>query len=201
MAELRSSDEQPHQVPEVDAATVERRRSSLTPRIYVASLSDYNAGELRGVWIDADQDEEDLQAAVRGMLATSNNQPAEDWAIHDYEGFGSFQLSEHQSLAVVSAVALGIAEYDGAFAAYAAWAGTDEETLGAFNDCYLGRWPSLDAFARDTADDFGWEAALQGLPEAMRDYVSIDYPQFAHFLESTLNIVEADGGIYVFTER
>lgn len=32
------------------------------PRIYVASLSDYNAGTLHGKWIDADQSAEDIQA-------------------------------------------------------------------------------------------------------------------------------------------
>ena len=46
---------------------------SNTFRIYVASLSDYNAGILHGTWIDFDQltDLDDLRAAIATMLATS----------------------------------------------------------------------------------------------------------------------------------
>lgn len=44
-----------------------------TFRIYVASLSDYNAGILHGTWIDFDQltDLDDLRAAIAAMLATN----------------------------------------------------------------------------------------------------------------------------------
>ena len=47
--------------------------SSDTFRIYVASLSDYNAGILHGTWIDFAQltDLDDLRAAIAAMLATS----------------------------------------------------------------------------------------------------------------------------------
>lgn len=34
------------------------------PRIYVASLSDYNSGNLHGRWIDAAQDAGDLHTAI-----------------------------------------------------------------------------------------------------------------------------------------
>jgi len=59
-----------------------------TPRIYVACLAAYNAGRLHGRWIDAAQDAADIQAEVRKMLAASPQADAEEWAIHDYEGFG-----------------------------------------------------------------------------------------------------------------
>lgn len=172
-----------------------------TPRIYVASLSDYNGGRLHGEWIDADQDPDELHAAVQSMLEASPEEVAEEWAIHDYEGFGPFQVGEYESLAVVSAVALGIAEHGPAFAAYVSWAGTSEEALGTFEDCYLGHWADLDTYARDVVDDFGWNAALAELPGDMQPYVDFDYDGFAHFLETAMTIVEGDGGIYVFTEQ
>lgn len=61
--------------------------SSDTFRIYVASLSDYNASILHGTWIDFAQltDLDDLRAAIAAMLATSPTakaapgQPAEEW--------------------------------------------------------------------------------------------------------------------------
>ena len=42
---------------------------------------------------------------------------AEEWAIHDYEGFGSLRLSESESFQTVSAIAAGIAKHGGAFTA------------------------------------------------------------------------------------
>ena len=59
-----------------------------TPRIYVASLADYNSGRLRGRWIDADQPAEAIREQIVEMLAESNEPIAEEWAIHDYENFG-----------------------------------------------------------------------------------------------------------------
>ena len=64
-----------------------------TPKIYAASLSDYNAGVLHGAWIRADQDEDKIEEAITAMLERSSQPGAEEWAIHDYEGFGSIQLS------------------------------------------------------------------------------------------------------------
>lgn len=41
------------------------------PRIYVASLGDYNAGTLHGLWLQADQDPDDLHEQITEMLAAS----------------------------------------------------------------------------------------------------------------------------------
>ena len=38
--------------------------NSSNPEIYVADLAAYNAGKLRGEWIDANQDESDIQAEL-----------------------------------------------------------------------------------------------------------------------------------------
>jgi antirestriction protein len=182
-----------------DTPTAERSRI-VTPRVYVASLADYNNGTLHGRWIDADQDPEELAAEVQSMLRQSREPVAEDWAIHDYEGFGAFQVAEYESLEVISAVALGIAECGPAFAAYASWAGTSEEALRRFGDCFLGYWPSLAEYARDFGADLGWEAELEKLPEGMRPYVEVDYQQLARDLDSELTTVESGGGVYVFRE-
>jgi antirestriction protein len=69
-------------------------------RLYVASLSDYNAGILHGEWIDV-TDEGAMREGISAMLASSptakqEGLPAEEWAIHDYEGFGELRLSEYE---------------------------------------------------------------------------------------------------------
>nr|WP_256930725.1 antirestriction protein ArdA [Pseudomonas sp. ABC1] len=56
-------------------------------RICVADLAAYNAGHLHGVWIDAMQELDDIQAQVDAMLAASPVGGMEEYAIHDFEGF------------------------------------------------------------------------------------------------------------------
>lgn len=75
------------------------------PLIYVASLADYDNGRLHGVWIYADADRSDIDAAIASMLAASSEPHAEDWAIHDYEGFEPFHLAENASLSTVTGLA------------------------------------------------------------------------------------------------
>lgn len=82
-------------------------------RIYIASLADYNNACLHGEWFDLEDysDLEDLQEAVNAMLARSpfGNSDfakkyglhAEEYAIHDYEGFPQETISEHSTLSSV----------------------------------------------------------------------------------------------------
>jgi len=79
-----------------------------TPRIYVACLASYNAGILHGEWIDA-TDADTIREAIQEMLKGSPTAGAEEWAIHDYEGFGSIRLSEWEDVDVsaVSGLASG----------------------------------------------------------------------------------------------
>ena len=70
------------------------------PRIYVACLAAYNNGCLHGRWIDATTPDE-VMAEVCAMLAASPLPDAEEWAIHDYEGFEGAHLSEYESFETV----------------------------------------------------------------------------------------------------
>ena len=173
------------------------------PRIYVASLADYNAGRLVGTWIEADQQPEELQAAVSAMLARSSESVAEEWAIHSYEGFGTLRLSEYESLETVARLAAGIAEHGPAFAALAEIVGADQEdVLRHFEDQYLGAFESMTDFARQFCDDLGWETKLGQLPEGLRRYVEIDYEQLGFDLATELDgVSNGEGGIYVFDTR
>ena len=66
------------------------------PRIYVACLASYNSGILHGAWFDASANVDDMQAAIDAVIASSPVPDAEEWAFHDYEGFG--RLHEWQCL-------------------------------------------------------------------------------------------------------
>jgi antirestriction protein len=172
------------------------------PRIYVASLADYNEGRLHGEWIDAAQDEEELERCVKEMLARSPSPGAEEWAIHDYEGFGLLRLDEFESLASVAKVASGIAEHGPAFAAWAAHVGADSEAIDEFEDAYMGEWESAVAFAEEMLDDMGHiEEIMRGVPAHLAAYVQIDYEGFVGDLVRNgelATLEKPDGGIYVF---
>ncbi len=175
----------------------------LVPRIYVASLSDYNAGRLHGVWMEAAQDPEGLHDQIDRMLQASPTPGAEEWAIHDYEGFGNFQVPEYEALEWVSAVATGIAEHGGAFAAFAAFVNDEPEGLKQFEEAYRGHWDSLTDYAESLLDDLGATEVLEQVPEWLQPYVELDSAGFARDLElgGDIRAVEGDGGVWIFDGR
>src|SRR5947209_7751798 len=130
--------------------------TSETPRIYVASLADYNAGRLHGRWIDADQSVEDIHREVAEMLAESKEMVAEDWAIHDYENFGGLRLSEFEDLAFVAEVAELMGEYGTFFAelvAHFGGASGAEEARRYMEEGYCGEFDSLEDYAVQLLED------------------------------------------------
>ena len=75
-----------------------------SPKIYVACLSSYNNGILHGEWIDV-EDYEQLQEEVNRILKESPMNDAEEWAIHDFEGFGNIKIEEYDGLEHVAELA------------------------------------------------------------------------------------------------
>lgn len=180
------------------------------PQIYVASLSDYNDGVLHGTWLDANDTADGLQAGIDLMLASSPTaqrygQPAEEWAIHDYENWGQIRLGEYEPLETIATLAAGIARHG---EAYAAWVSlvddhqSDELSEGRFEECFIGRWVSLEEYGEDTLREiFELDIdELPGVPEALRSYVSIDVDGWTRDLRlnGEIQTVEGDGGVYVF---
>ena len=170
----------------------------IRPRIYVASLADYNAGRLHGAWIDATQEPEEIHEHVQRMLTTSRELVAEEWAIHDYEGFHHTRLSEYTSFETVSLIAQGIENHGDAFSAWIAHQGeTDDDTLDRFDEAYLGRWDSIEDYAQQLADDMGLTDEL--VPDWAQPYVKVDIELLARDLEIELVTADAEeGGIHVF---
>jgi antirestriction protein len=147
------------------AAGAEAEPTPAPPRIYVASLSDYNFGRLHGDWISAAQEPEEIETAVKAMLATSPDPVAEEWAIHDYEGFGPLELSEWESFEAVSRWGLGIEQYGEAFGAFASLMDGDPEQLDRFEELYRGEWESVEAYANEWLDEVGATEILNGIPD------------------------------------
>jgi antirestriction protein len=166
------------------------------PRIYVACLAAYNNGCLHGEWIDANQSVDELGAAIEKMLAASPVPGAEEWAIHDYEGFGSLRLSEWESFKRVSDIAAGISLHGPAYAAWLAYDDSrDPADIDSFCDNYRGEWNSL----RDYAEDFAESIGLYDLAEkAGSPYVTVDIDMLERDLDIEMYTVESGHGLYVF---
>jgi len=131
-----------------------------TIRIYVACLAAYNAGTLHGEWIDADQDADDIRAAVDAMLKRSPEPGAEEWAIHDYEGFGPIKLSESESFDTVAALAKAIEEHGQIFAHFYDHGDSDykddvESAVSAFEEKNRGEWDSLADYVENFWEETG----------------------------------------------
>lgn len=189
----------------LSAERQEREPGRNDPRIYAASLTDYNHGILHGEWIGAAVAPADLLADIGDMLersptAEQSGEKAEEWAIHDYEGFGSLHLSEHESLENVTRLARGIAEHGPAFTAWANLVGIDED-LDAFEEAYQGHYGSREEYGEQMAEDYGVYQAIDDLPEIVRDFITVDPDRVVRDmeLEGDIHLAEAeDGGVYVF---
>jgi antirestriction protein len=168
----------------------------LKPMIYVACLAAYNAGSLHGKWISAAQDADSLHREVQEILKQSPEPFAEEWAIHDYEGFGRITLCEYEPLSEVSRLALLVEEHGEPFAAYATHVETESATEESFLDAYRGHWDSELAYAQELFD----ELYAHEMPEHLRFYV--DYEAFSRdlFLDGYFSVKSSDFGVYVFSE-
>jgi len=172
------------------------------PKVWIASLSDYNTGHLHGAWVDADQEPDSIWQGVNQVLRTSRDPVAEEWAIFDYEGFGPLRLSEYETVERISRLGLGIAEHGVAFAAFAHYLGGEDEYLDQFEDCFLGLWDSAEAYAEAYLESAGIEDLLdKAVPESLRPYVKVDVEMLARDMEfegALLEVKTTEGGVFLF---
>lgn len=170
------------------------------PRIYVASLADYNAGRLHGRWIDADQPAEAVHDEIAKMLAESEEPIAEEWAIHDYEGFGDLSLSEYEDIDKVAELAFLIGEHGELFASLAShFGGTSgiEEARRYMEEGYRGAFDSLEDYAQELIEEC-YSDMLKGLPDFIR--YNIDWEAIARDMELGGDVftIECGGKVHVF---
>jgi antirestriction protein len=180
---------------------MEQNRKESTPRIYVASLSDYNAGTLHGCWIDASQDAQTIHAAIAAMLAESREPIAEEWAIHDYESFGGLSLGEYESIESVAEVAALLAEHGGFFGQlvehFGGLANLEDAKRCMDDGGYCGAFKSLEDYVYDFIEDC-YGDAINGLPDFIRGH--LDYEGMARDLEISGDVftIEYEGEVHVF---
>lgn len=173
-----------------------------TARIYIACLAAYNNGKLHGKWIEANQDASEIWAEVSEMLKTSPEPNAEEWAMHDYEGFGEIGFSEWPDFARVSKIAALIEDHGDAFSLW--YDSQDGQNVDALEleEKFLEQWQgahdSKEAFADHLLESTG---QLSELPEWARGYFNLE--AYARDLEigGDYSFVRSNGQIYAFSSH
>jgi antirestriction protein len=168
-----------------------------SPRIYVACLSSYNAGQLFGKWIElADIDDvEQLQQAIAAMLQESPQPRAEEWAIHDHEGFDGIDISEHERLERLVSIAGKLASAADPSAVVAAIQAFGEEWEKALDEGYRGAYERADDYAEEFARDRHREEELG--PYAQ--YIDWSAVERDRELAGDITVVSVSGSRHVFT--
>ena len=167
-----------------------------SPEIYVASLSDYNTGRLHGRWLRAGRPAVEIAEDITAMLEASIEPGAEEFAIHDFQGFGGWRPGEYESIETVAAVASGIVEHGPSYSHWASFVGAEDSTVASFGEAFLGEHESMLAYAEALADDIGLSIVVE--PLSWTHYVKLDVEALARDLDIDLYTADSESGIYVF---
>jgi len=145
-------------------------------RIYVADLAAYNNGKLHGVWINACDDKDDIQDQINKMLKQSPEGFAEEYAIHDYEGFGAYGLGEYEGIDTVHDIACFIEEHpELAGELLSHFGGHLDDAKKAVEENYCGCYQSLADYAEELTEQ------STEIPENLAFY--IDYERMGRDMD------------------
>jgi antirestriction protein len=170
---------------------------NLEPRIYVACLAAYNNGRLHGGWIEVEDDADAVREAVAAMLKASPVADAEEYAIHDYEGFGGVEIAEYAGIDRVVAIAAFLRERGRLGALVLEHLGGDlDAAADALDEQYRGVFASL----ADCFQELTEETTV--IPQSLRLY--IDYEAMgrdAQLSGDVFTLETAHDEVHVFWSR
>lgn len=157
------------------------------PKIYVADLAVYNGGHLHGVWIEVTEDQDDIQEQIQLMLKDSPVEDAEEWAIHDFEGFDSAVISKYEGIERVVNIAMFLNEYSdigGALVSHVC--GDLDESHNAAEEQYHGCYRSLADHAQEITEE------TSQIPKHLEFY--IDYDRMGRDMEMSGDVSTIEAG-------
>lgn len=161
-------------------------------RIYAACLASYNNGILHGAWIDAQQDADSIKEAISEMLEASPEHGAEEFTVHDYEGFEGLSLSEFEGIEQIAEKAAFITEHGKLGAELANYYGDMQSAITALEDHYAGEFESVAEFAEQTTRE------TTAIPDSLQFY--IDWDRMARDLViNDITVIELSFGcVHIF---
>lgn len=170
----------------------------MTFRVYIACLAAYNAGILHGEWVEVSPCPNEMREEISRILKASPEPDAEEWAIHDNEGFGSYHVSEHPNLEDLCDHVDAFYEtrhdcdlIDGVIADRNCSA---REAIEFIDEHYAGEWESVEHWAEDFLEE---TEGLDKLPDHLRYY--FDYSAYVRDKELNGEIltIPAGKGVHV----
>ena len=158
--------------------------------IYVADLAAYNAGTLHGAWIDVTDhncDPELIEDEIQTLLSKSPVLGAEEFAIHDHEGFGE-SIGEYTPISEVCEVAEFIGEHgEAALASLSLGDGLSEARTRIENGYHVVE--SLAEYAQEYVEDTGLE---------IPSFIHVDWEATGRDLAMDMSEVRMGGMLYLF---
>ena len=130
------------------------------------------------------------------MLAASPIPDAEEWAIHDYEGYEGARLEEYSGIEKAHALALFIVEHGRLGAKLLEHFGGDLDEAESTFENYAGEHRSLADFAREITEE------TTEIPKRLVNY--IDYDAIARDMELNGDVFTVELGfdeVHVFWSR
>jgi antirestriction protein len=145
-------------------------------QIYVADLAAYNNGKLHGMWIDTTQSVDEIFDIIKTLLESSPEEDAEEFAIHDHEGFEGLNISEYEGIQSAHDKAVFIEAHGALGGAVASqFGGSLDDAKRALEEGYIGEYRSIEDYAREITED------CHELPAYIENY--IDYEAMGRDME------------------
>lgn len=167
--------------------------NTVTPKIYVACLAAYNNGHLHGRWIDASQGVDAIYQAIREMLQASPIPEAEEWAIHDYEGFGSLRLHEWEAIEQIAQLADFITQQgELGYALLARYSGNLEAARDTLADQYIGCYADLEEYVQEITEE------CINVPKELMHYINYEAMAQDILLNGDVFIITLNGKVHIF---
>ena len=163
-------------------------------QVYIACLSAYNNGYLHGAWVDATEGVEHVRDRIAQILSSSpmwREECCEEWAIHDFQGFGNYKVSEYHGLEELCAVAECLKECDKFPSEVVSWLIDDYGIDGAkerMDDDYIGEFDSSSDLAYHYVEETG---LLDGVHKSVAMY--FDYEAFGRDLDLNGDVISFSG--------
>jgi antirestriction protein len=195
--------------------TLEREKMSappiLEPAIYVADLAAYNSAILHGKWISLkDKTRDEVYAEIEALLAEGTvrfggetlSAKHEEFAIHDYEGFGPIRISEYESIDDVLAHVERMEDDEQKYFAWIKAGAPDDE----FDSSQVyGPYANEEDIAYEALDDvIGTETLSdwlqsKGMPETLALTIKLDAEDYVFSMRCNTgaSVVELDGDHYL----
>tara|TARA_R110002111_G_scaffold103022_1_gene159614 strand:- start:146 stop:649 length:504 start_codon:yes stop_codon:yes gene_type:complete len=163
--------------------------------VYIACLESYNNGILHGKWIYITKPLKEIYSEIRQLLKASSFPNCEEWAIHDYDGFGDIRLGEYASLESVQRIASFIEEHGSVAEKLLSEFNMDfDSAKSAMEDFYIGQYESVAEYARDCTESEG------SVPSHLQYYIDYELMGKDLLLNGDMYSIETDyDSIHLFS--